>query len=47
MPLLPTGPQLSAKNIADLKELASKVEKLEDKTKNLDVDKIMSSIHKL
>lgn len=42
--MIPTGPQLSAKEIAELKDLLSRVEKLEDKTKNLDVDKIMKHL---
>lgn len=38
------GPQLSAKEITELKDLLQRVEKLEDKTKNLDVDRIMKNL---
>lgn len=47
VPLLPTGPQLSSSEIAELKGLLARVSALEDKTKNLDVDKIMKMLASL
>ncbi len=44
-PLVSTGPSLTSKELNDIKEIIKKVAVLEDKTKNLDVEKIMKKLH--